>query len=66
MAEVTVDDLPLSMIDEYAPHRMPGTMCYESPVLPRGEHTFKLVVNGQTNPKSKYYWVTCDFVEIDD
>ncbi|MCU1675353.1 MAG: methyl-accepting chemotaxis sensory transducer [Frankiales bacterium] len=66
MAEVSVDDGPVTMIDEYAPHRMPATMYYESPVLPRGEHTFKLVVNGQTNPLSKYYWVTCDFAEIDD
>ena len=66
MAEVTVDDLPFTLVDEYAPHRVPGMLLYTSPILPRGEHTFTLVVNSQTNPKSKYYWVTCDYVEIDD
>ena len=66
MSEISVDGGPTSSVDEYAPHRIPGSMLFESPVLPRGEHTMTLKVNGQTNPQSKYYWVTVDYVQIDD
>jgi len=66
MAEISVDGGPAHPVDEYAPHRMPRVMYYESPVLPRGEHSLTLTVTGQTNPQSKYYWVTVDCVEIDD
>jgi hypothetical protein len=65
MAEIRVDGGPVSIVDEYAPQRMPRTMYFESPVLPRGEHVMTLTVTGQTNPQSKYYWVTVDAVEID-
>ena len=66
MSEISIDGGPATPIDEYAPHRVPGSMLFESPVLPRGEHTLTLNVTGLTNPKSKYYWVTVDYAEIDD
>lgn len=64
-AEVSVDDGPVSVIDQYAEERRPGTLCWESPMLSRGEHTLSLRVTGKANPRSKYYWVTVDYVEID-
>ncbi len=66
LAEVSVDGGPVTVVDEYAPHRMPRTLFYETPVLPRDEHVMTVTVTGNTNPHSKYYWITVDCVEIDD
>jgi len=65
-AEVSVDDGPAFVVDEYAEERQPGTLYWESPLLSRGEHVLCLRVTGRANPRSKYYWVTVDYVEIDD
>lgn len=64
-AEVSVDDGPVYVIDQYAEERRPGTLYWESPALSRGEHELCLRVTGKANPRSKYYWVTVDYVEID-
>lgn len=66
IAEITVDGGQAAIIDEYAEKRLPGTMYWESPVLPRGEHVMSLRVVGRANPRSNYYWVTLDYLEIDD
>jgi methyl-accepting chemotaxis protein len=66
MATVSVDDGPESVIDQYAENRVHGVMNWESPVLPRGEHTLKLTVLGDSNPQSRYVWINVDKVEIVD
>ena len=66
LAELSVDGGPGVTIDEYAAKREPATMYWESPVMPRGEHVLRMTVTGRTNPKSRYYWATLDYVEVDD
>ncbi len=66
MATVSVDGGPESVIDQYAETRVHGVMNWESPVLPHGEHTFRLTVLGDSNPRSRYVWINIDRVEIVD
>ena len=66
MATVSVDGGPESVIDQYAETRVHGVMNWESPVLPRGEHTLRVTVLGDSNPKSRYVWINVDKVEIVD
>jgi methyl-accepting chemotaxis protein len=66
MASVTVDDLPPTVIDQYAAEREHGALYWESPQLPRGDHVFTLQVLGEANPKSRYVWINIDRVEIVD
>jgi hypothetical protein len=65
IADVYLDGQLVGEVDEYATHRIPGSMMYESPMLPRGEHTLQLRVTSRTNPQSKYYWFTVDFAEVE-
>jgi hypothetical protein len=66
MATVCVDNGPESVIDQYAENRVHGVMNWESPVLPHGEHTLKVTVLGDANPRSRYVWINVDRVEIVD
>jgi hypothetical protein len=40
-------------------------MFWQSPVLPRGNHTMRARVTGEQNRDSRYIWVTLECVEID-
>ena len=64
-ASLAVDGGEPATIDQYAPERVQGGLAWESPVLPRGEHTFVLTVLGDANPASRYIWVNVDRVEVD-
>jgi methyl-accepting chemotaxis protein len=64
-ASLAVDGGQPATIDQYAPERIQGGLAWESPVLPRGEHTFVLTVLGEANPASRYIWVNVDRVEVD-
>jgi hypothetical protein len=66
MARVCVDNGPESVIDQYSENRVHGVMNWESPVLPHGEHTLKVTVLGDANPRSRYVWINVDRVEIVD
>jgi methyl-accepting chemotaxis protein len=66
IADIYLDGQLMEEADEYAPHRIPGSMMFESSLLPRGEHTLQLKVTSRTNPQSKYYWFTVDYVEVED
>ncbi len=66
MATVCVDNGPESVIDQYSENRVHGVMNWESPVLPRGEHTLKVTVLGDGNPRSRYVWINVDRAEIID
>ena len=64
-ASLSVDSGDPATIDQYAPERVQGGLAWESPVLPRGEHTLLLTVLGEANPASRYVWINVDKVEID-
>ncbi len=64
-ATVSVDEQDPVTIDQYADKREQGTLDWQSAVLSRGEHTFTLTVLGESHPKSTYFWVNVDRVEID-
>ncbi|MGH8891298.1 MAG: methyl-accepting chemotaxis protein [Acidothermaceae bacterium] len=64
MATISVDGGPETVIDQYAEARVHGLLNWESPSLPRGEHTFNLTVLGESNARSRYVWVNVDRVEI--
>jgi methyl-accepting chemotaxis protein len=66
MASVCVDNGPESVIDQYSENRVHGVMNWESPVLPHGEHTLKVTVLGDGNPRSRHVWINVDRVEIVD
>ncbi len=66
LAAVSVDGGPEAVIDQYAEERIHGILNWESPVLPRGEHTFRLRILGESNPQSRYVWINVDRVEISD
>jgi methyl-accepting chemotaxis protein len=66
MATVSVDGGQEFVIDQYAENRVHGVMNWESPVLPRGEHTFVLKVLGESNPSARYVWINVDRVEVVD
>jgi hypothetical protein len=66
MATISVDGGPETVIDQYAEARLHGVLNWESATLPRGEHTFRLTVLGESNPASRYVWVNVDRVEITD
>ena len=63
---MSVDGGPESVIDQYAETRVHGVMNWESPVLPHGEHTLRVTVLGDSNPKARYVWINVDKVEIVD
>jgi methyl-accepting chemotaxis protein len=64
-ATVSVDGHDPVTIDQYADQREQGKLDWQSPVLPRGEHTFTLTVLAESHPKSTYFWVNVDRVEIE-
>jgi methyl-accepting chemotaxis protein len=66
MATISVDGGPESVIDQYAENRVHGVLNFESQSLPRGEHTMRITVLGESNPASRYVWVNVDRIEIVD
>jgi methyl-accepting chemotaxis protein len=64
-ATVSIDGQEPVTIDQYADKREQGTLDWQSAVLPRGTHTFTLTVLGESNPRSSYFWVNVDRVEIE-
>jgi len=66
MATISIDSGPETVIDQYAEARLHGVLNWESSTLPRGEHTFRLTVLGESNPASRYVWVNVDRIEITD
>ena len=64
-ATVSIDGHDAVTIDQYADKREQGTLDWQSAVLPRGEHTFTLTVLAESHPKSTYFWVNVDRVEIE-
>jgi methyl-accepting chemotaxis protein len=66
MAAVSLDGGPETVIDQYAEERIHGILNWESPVLAHGEHTLRLRILGESNPRSRYVWVNVDRAEIAD
>jgi methyl-accepting chemotaxis protein len=64
MIALSVDGGPESVVDQYGTTR-DRTLFWESPTLPRAEHTLVVRVTGDQNPLSRYIWVTLECVEID-
>ena len=62
---ISVDDGPETLVDMYSPERRSGVKLFESPTLPRGQHTLTLRVTNRWNPQSRYGWVTIDRVEFE-
>jgi len=64
-ASLAVDGQEPVVIDQYAPEREQGGLSWQSPVLPRGEHTCVLTVLAESNPNSRYVWVNVDRFETE-
>jgi methyl-accepting chemotaxis protein len=64
MIALSVDDGPETIVDQYGVGR-DRKMFWQSPVLPRGNHTMRARVTGDQNRDSRYIWVTLECVEID-
>ncbi|WP_203902589.1 methyl-accepting chemotaxis protein [Virgisporangium aliadipatigenens] len=62
---VSLDGGPETLVDMYSPERRSGVKLYESPTLPRGQHTLTIRVTNRWNPQSRYGWVTIDRVEFE-
>ena len=64
MIALSIDDGPETIVDQYGVNR-DRKMFWQSPALPRGNHTMRARVTGEQNRDSRYIWVTLECVEID-
>ena len=64
MIALSIDGGPETVVDQYGTTRE-RKLFWESPTLPRAEHTLVVRVTGDQNPLSRYIWVTLECVEID-
>ena len=63
---LSIDGGEETVVDTYSPQRHVRVMCWESPVLERGEHVFRCRVLGEGNEQTRYFWINVDAVEIED
>ena len=64
IGSITIDNGQEALVDYYAPSRQDNVLIYESPVLPAGQHTLKLMVTGTKNVLSTYNTITVDRFQI--
>lgn len=61
---VSINDGPETTVDFYAASRAGNQLVWTSPMLPQGEHSFRLRVTGSKNSSSSYGWVVPDRVDV--
>jgi methyl-accepting chemotaxis protein len=63
---VRLDGAKETIFDAYSPKREVRVLCWESPALEAGEHSFSVRVDCDRNELSRYFWINVDCVEVDD
>jgi len=61
---ISIDGGAETTIDFYSATRLGNQLLWTSPVLPAGDHVFKLRVTGNKNPSSSDAWTVPDRVDI--
>jgi hypothetical protein len=64
IAQVSLDSGPATTLDLYSVGDAPQKTVYTTSGLAQGPHTIKVIVTGQKNPSSSYYWVVVDGFDV--
>lgn len=63
---ISVDGGPETIVHAYAPSRVASAQIWESPVLPRGQHTVRVRVTGTKPAAAAFAYVSADRIQVVD